>query len=296
MSRRRLIALSLVTLLVLTIFAAISSFRRVAPSAPATPSAITSLADNHTVAPPQSPAPAVDTANPDLRRFVTKESASEGEHSDRVTPDISARIPSVSRPSEIDAIFYVLRDHTDGDTERNEAMNLLRRSQVPLDDDVIMLLDRPYEAPRIRSFFAQHLGVGLTSASGAERDRIRSRLASALDDRDLAVRREALGALATTEDSAAKARLESGIDAPQNAGMQDLVIRLLHRADRRSAIPAIRTHLDDPSLPTRIAAIYVLGQWKDADSQPAFERAVKDPQRAVRDAGAMALTTMKTAK
>jgi len=71
--------------------------------------------------------------------------------------------------------------------------------------------------------------------------------------------------------------------------MRDLVIRLLHRDDRRTSIPAMRELADDADEATRIAAIAVLGQWRDESSRPLFLAAADSSSWRVRRAGALAL-------
>jgi hypothetical protein len=56
----------------------------------------------------------------------------------RVTPDITSRIPRIRDDEDVPAVVSVLLDTEDDDTVRNEAANLLRRSEYPaLTDDLL---------------------------------------------------------------------------------------------------------------------------------------------------------------
>jgi HEAT repeat protein len=225
------------------------------------------------------------SGNAALDRFVNKQTGET-----RLTADFTSLVPRLDDPREIEAVVQVMSDWNDDDTVRNEAIDLLRRSNYSeLDRRLIALLDRPFERERIRAFFVQHLGIGLINATAVTEHATRQRLVSALEDRDLAVRREALSALVEVRDRDGLARLERGLDAPELAAMQDLTIYLYHRLDDRRHLDAIRKRAYDPNQMVRISAVYVLGEWNDQASRPALSAAAMSNIHALRRAGELAL-------
>jgi hypothetical protein len=241
------------------------------------------------------PAPALETANPALIRFVTRGSPDEHGHrhdaGERLSVDFIALVPRVDTASEIAAVRFVAEDWSDDPAIRNEAFNLLRRSEVgDLERMLASLLDREGESERMRTFFTQHLGISLTdSRSADQRERASSRLLVALRDRHLPVRREALSALAQVREPAAVAMLALKLDDRRFDGLRDLVIHLLHQSSAKERIGEIRPFCQDSDDVVRIAAIYVLGDWADEASRPEFERAAASPVFAIRRAGEIAL-------
>ena len=136
------------------------------------------------------------SGNAALDRFVNKQFGET-----RLTADFTSLVPRLDDPREIEAVVQVMNDWSDDDTVRNEAIDLLRRSHHgELDRRLIALLDRPFECERIRAFFVQHLGIGFINATAGTEHTTRQRLIAALDDRDLAVRREALSTLVEVRD------------------------------------------------------------------------------------------------
>ncbi|MBA3936196.1 MAG: hypothetical protein H0X38_01955 [Planctomycetes bacterium] len=287
--------LMLATLIVLVLRPSTAK-RSVALAAPDTLHAAASPAagpaatiQSNAVPPAVTPAPPLQSANAALLRFVDK-SAAPGQPP-RLSPDFLAEVPRLTTPDEIAAVVHVMEDWSDDDTVRHEAINLLRRSNVAgLDARLIALLDRRYEPERIRTFFTQHLGLDL-AACGAKpaREPLRTRLALALDDRHLAVRREALSALVEVRDGEALARLARGLDDPALSGMQDLAIYLYQRVDDRQRLAQIRARATAGDQQVRIAAIYVLGEWRDEPSRALFSAAAAAASHALKRAGEMAL-------
>ncbi len=280
--------------------------RTAAPTAPGTLHASESPVSGHvattqtnavpiSVPPAVPPAQPLRSANAALLRFVDK-SVGPGQPP-RLSPDFLAEVPRLTTPDEIAAVVHVMEDWSDDDTVRNEAINLLRRSNVAgLDARLMALLDRPYEPERIRTFFTQHLGLDL-AACGAKpaREPLRTRLALALDDRHTAVRREALSALVDVRDGEALARLARGLDDPAMNGMQDLAIYLYQRIDDHQFLAQIRAHANSGDLQVRIAAIYVLGEWRDEQSRTLFTTAAAAKTYALQRAGEMALQKLPQA-
>ena len=226
--------------------------------------------------------------SPALEAFLNRDAEA------RVTPDFNERIPSVTDPVQVAAVVYVLKDSTDEDTVRNEAMNLLRRSGFSrLDDVLLAVLDQPSEKERFRSFVVQHLGHELTTVDGQDRkERIANRLQRAMNDPQDSVRREALMALVEAGDSTALGSLISGLSDPSCAGLRDLYIRFLLEQNNREAIPAIRKLANDPDEATRIAAIHALGKWRDENSRPLLSEALKSDQERTRRAAELALNRL----
>lgn len=211
----------------------------------------------------------------------------------RVTSDISERIPMVTDPDQVAAVVEMLRDATEDDTVRNEAMNLLRRSgYARLSECLLEVLDQPGEQARFRSFLVQHLGHELETVIESKRASITSRLRNALDDTQIPVRREALMALCEVGDPMAMRMVDGGLIDPHCGDMRDLIIRLQLERDRRESIPAIRALANDPDEATRIAAIHALGSWRDEASRAVLEAAAKMNHERTSRAAILALRTL----
>ncbi len=255
------------------------------PSSPMRkPAAEESRASRPTVEPAYVPPATRDAA---VGRFVDRRAK------DRVTPDITSRMPKLRHKEDVRAVAFVLRDTTDDDTVRNEAANLLRRSSYAgLGDDLISVLDNPNEGPRFRSFAVQHLWQGATEASGGERSRIVEKLREALEDRDVPVRREALLALVRLGDEAGKEAAVRWLMAEGGEGVRDAAIRCVRELDLREHASTIRRFLRDENEVVRVAAIVTLSQWADEESRPAFETAAESDSVRLRRAGKLALRTL----
>lgn len=190
----------------------------------------------------------------------------------RLPPDLSARLTEVVAPEEIAAVEHVLLDVHDDDAVRNEAANLLRRSQDRnLNQLLSTILDRQNETERFRSFVVQHLGLSLAERNVSDSDFIRELLRTALRDRHRAVRREALQALIRVDDSVGVQIATHGLADPNWFSEKDLLIRLIFDLDLKDQIPTIRALIRDPDESVQIAALYVLGQWRDVTSAKAIE-------------------------
>jgi len=256
-----------------------------------------------------------------LARLVDRDAAI----GERVTPDITSRIPRVDHPEDFPPLVAVLLDPKDSDTARNEVANLLERSNYPgVADALCKVLDNPAEKPRFRSFAAQHLGMLLTGAGskpalqnhpqGAPslpaplppgerevREKAAAKLHECLADRHVEVRREALLALVRIKDPQA---IELAVRwlQPETTNLKpetqvlDLAIRCVHELDLREHIPTVRKYLHDPNEVVRIAAIVALSQWGDEESRPAFEEAANSKSVRLQRAGQAALRRLDQAK
>ena len=244
------------------------------------------------VIPPALPQPPVlRSGNQALRRFVDKQTDAA---TPRLAGDFLEQVPRIETADEIAAIVYVMEDWTEDHAIRNEAMNLLARSNYePFTMRLVALIDRPFEQERMRAFFVQHLGTSLLQITDHRQGRIRERLREALRDRHLAVRREAVGALAEARDPLVVAALERGVGTSEWDGMYDLAIYLCHQLDLKQHMAAIRAQATAADQQTRIAALYVLGQWRDQESRPAMEAAAASAVFQVRRAGEMALARLQ---
>jgi hypothetical protein len=186
----------------------------------------------------------------------------------------------------------VLLDERVDDTSRNEAINFLRAAHdPPLDSDLIQVLNRDYENERFRAFCAQHIGLSLASAdTDTVRGRVLTdRLLSALTDRHTAVRREALLALVRARDYRALEIVRNGLSDPDWLCAKDLIVRCFLDLDWRERAADVRPLVSDNSLVTRIAAIYVLGEWRDRDSKLALVEASESVNIRIRIAANAAL-------
>ncbi len=145
---------------------------------------------------------------------------------DRVSPDITSRIPRVRHEEDIPVVVSVLLDTEDDDTVRNEAANLLRRSGYSgLTDDLLKVLDDPKEGARFRAFCTQHLWMNVEKAGPDERAKIGSALHEALSDRHIPVRREALLALVRMRDPKGRETAVEWLLDEEADGLRDAAIR-----------------------------------------------------------------------
>ncbi len=207
----------------------------------------------------------------------------------RITPDITSRIPRVSR-KEIPSVVSVLLDTEDHDAVRNEAANLLRRSgHEGLTDDLVRVLHNPGEGPRFRSFCIQQLWQNSRKAGPEELKKIRTVLRKALQDEEVKVRREALLALVRMHDPKGKEAAVKWLTDDEAEGVRDAAIRCVRELDLREHIPAVRSYARDPDVTVRIAAIVTLSQWGDEESRPAFEEAANSEVVRLQRAGKAAL-------
>jgi len=218
----------------------------------------------------------------------------------RCPADLSERIPRVNSKEEIDAVVALLLDTQDGDTPRNEAINLLRRSGYrDLERDLITVARNKNERPRFRTFAVQHLGISIEQA---EREPKTPRSWSPLYVRDLCaellknepneVQREALYALIRARDARASDVIAQGFSNPQWEGSRDLLIRGALELNMVSKIAEIRPFAYSEDVNVRVAALNALAQWKDEASRPAMEEALASKVARIKNAGEVALFQM----
>jgi HEAT repeat protein len=212
----------------------------------------------------------LDSSDPSLVAFVTTPVDAKSQAT-RIEPDFTAKVTSLSTKEEFDAVVAVLRNKDDEDTARNEAANLLRRTHYDrLDDELLTLLDRSDETPRMRFFFVQHIGNGLEKADKARAHLIEARLQKALTDRDVFVRREALRLLAMRGNEEATKMVAVSLRDPSQGEWRDLIIRLSIDLgqDRRDEIRGCLTDADEK---VRVIAIAALGMLRDGESRAPIE-------------------------
>ena len=259
----------------------------------ATPSVTPPANNNVPSAPVASP---VVIEHPLLQQFVDKNAAN------RLPTNFPEQVPTLVTDDEKAAVLFVLHDHTDLDTIRNEAANVLRRSAIKnLSGHFLTVLDAPEEKSRFRSFMVQHLGELIVDylnstdmAAMTKSEVIRDRLVKALTDQDLSVRRESVFALTRIRDAKVTAVIRSGLQDPAWSGATDLLIHCAYDADLSDLIPAIRPFAYDTQEVVRIAAINVLAQWKDTASRPAFEEASRSSVQRIQRAGTLAMQIIET--
>ncbi len=230
------------------------------------------------------------TRAPELANLVDRDAM------ERVTPDITSRIPSVRHEEDVAAVGAVLKDSQDDETVRNEVANLLRRSGYRrLTDDLVAVLENPEEGQHFRAFCIQHLWMNVEKAAPDERDTIGSKLREAITDRHVPVRREALLALVRMRDPKGEETAVEWLTAEKADGIRDAAIRCVRELGLREHTPTIRKYLRDGNEVVRIAAIVTLSQWGDEESRPAIEEAAKSKSFRLRRCAKMALKRLDRA-
>jgi HEAT repeat protein len=229
-----------------------------------------------------------ETDNVELSHFLDRT------RTDRVTFDISSRLPFLGNPHDIALVARMVQDDSEDDAARNEGINLLGRSEYDhLTELLFHVLDSEAERPRFRAFATQRLGMLMQRDEDSFVLDIAVRLRSALNDRHLEVRREALLALAHIQDSQASSIIQNGLGDPEWADARDLIIRCLYEEGAKGEIPAIRRFLSSGRESERIAALYVLGRWNDGASEEAIRLSSVDPANVrIRRAGLQALRAL----
>ncbi len=243
------------------------------------------------------PRPTVATEHPALQHFVDRASSA------RFGSDFTTQVPTVEDSADIAWVVYVLRDHTDLDAVRNEAANLLARSQVPgLEDHLLAVLDSPHEKARFQSYAVQHLGnvweefrANRTTETTARERAVAAGVAQALQSPHVQVRSEALLILARQRDPRAAQVIRAQLTATTTDYPQEILINCAQDAGLSDLIPDIRplAYAENPVV--RIAAINALAQWKDDASRPAFEEASRSTVPRLQRAGKLALSLLEQA-
>jgi len=213
----------------------------------------------------------------------------------RVFSNMSARYPTVAQADDYPSLCKVLCDTSEDDVVRHEVASLMQRAKYSgLADVLCQVLDSPKEDARFRSFAAQHLGLLAAGDDSTQRGIAIEKLRPCLNDRDIAVRREALLALVRVNDPEAIRTAVAWLEPDPNAtqpgmDLRDLAIRCAQDLDLRASIPTIRKYIRDPNEGVRIAAIVALGHWGDEESRPAIAEAAQSPNARLQRCGKMAL-------
>jgi HEAT repeat protein len=211
-------------------------------------------------------APPVTVTDPELARLLDPNAR------DRVTPDLDARIPTIS-PEDLPAALIVFRNPKEDDTVRHELANLLRRSNYPrLTEDLIEILNNQEESERFRDFAVQHLFLN-AEEQPEQRDKVLPVLHGALEDRHDKVRAEALLALCRLRAERGQATALAWLrDAsPAQDGVRYQAIRCVHLLGLRETMPELRRLAAEGSESERIKAIVALADWKDDSIRPLLE-------------------------
>jgi hypothetical protein len=215
---------------------------------------------------------------------------SEKEASVVADPELTARLIATRKAEDTGEIAAVLLDVKRDATSRNEAANLLRRSEYAgLTDRLIESLGGEGEGPLWRSYCVQHLYMNHEGASAGEKSRIEGVLRDSLTDRHTRVRREALLALCRLKEPLGRETAVKWLSAKEGEGARDVAIRCVEELDLRDQAAAIRELVADPDESTAVAAIGVLGRWGDAASWGVIEAAGKSGSARVREAAGAAL-------
>ena len=166
-------------------------------------------------------------------------------------------------------------------------MNLLDRCNYKyLPALVVSVMDSPLEKPRFRAFATQRLGMLSAPDEHTVNAVLAARLRDALQDKHVEVRREALLALTRIRDAQAVTIVRGGLQDPKWSDSRDLIIRCLYDLDEQSSMADIRRYLSSSHEQERIAALFVLGEWRDKASALAFSTAADEPSNPrVRRAG-----------
>jgi hypothetical protein len=234
--------------------------------------------------------PQLATTTGHLPIFVNRKTTEK-----RVTSDISTRLRQVSHETDLTALASVVLDIKDSDTVRHEAIEILRRSSYPLLNDLLIaVFSRDDESERFRSFLAQHIGLALADARDERQGTLLHVCRAAFaGDRHLAVRRQMLQNLFRQHDEPIITLLKTeGLTGNRTIGMRDLAIRYLHDLDVRSAIPAIRDFIASDDEVQAVAAIYVLGAWRDGGAKNSLLDAARSNKPRIKRAAEAALVAL----
>ena len=216
---------------------------------------------------------------------------------DRLKPLVNGTVVLIKEPQDIALIRRILRDPKEGDTIRNEAANLLNRSEVAsLADDLIAILAHPAEQARFRSFAAQHIGVLWLQTGAKTETNAYKALLAALDDRHVEVRREALLPLARGHDPLIPALVHRLLTDPKDSNQHDLCCRIVADLGLTDELPVVRSLLSSPDEVIRIAALGAVAKMKDLVSHDVVSLAAKDGNARIAAAGQRALATLSEGK
>jgi len=177
-----------------------------------------------------------------------------------------------------------------GDSERNNAVNELRRLKYEgLEDLLILILARQHEKPRFRSFAVQHLGELFSEVSRGRGEVIRDKLRMFLNDRHTEVKREALLSLVRLKDPIGTTTCIAFFRKPrENEALLDLLIRCMVELDKKEMAPEIRKLVSWNSEDVQVAAIAALGAFCDEASRSEVMNAIHSQNSRVRRAAEVA--------
>ena len=222
-----------------------------------------------------------------LSAFVNRKST---EH--RIPSDITTRMPRVEHAKDVPLIVSVMKDRKDSDAARHEAVNLLRRSGYSrLTQDLIETLDDPREGARFRAFCTQHLWCNHEKARPEERAVIEAKLRELLEDKERAVRREALLALVRLGDPLGEKTAVEWLHDDERTKVRDLTIRCVRELGLKEHLPRVREIVgdEDETETARAAAIFTLSQWEDRESLPVIRQAARARSLRVQKAAGAAI-------
>lgn len=215
----------------------------------------------------------------------------------RLPNDFAEILPRVDRQEDLAEVRARLRDRTESDTLRHEAITLLRRSgDVALDQALVEIVRDEQESERFRRFAIQAIGTSIEMPLSNDPSEVSGLIATleALSTHSSPeIQREAFDSLIKAGRRPPEALMQA-LGNPSHAHLHDLAIHALHESQERLSEPAVAllrgmAQPEHPNIDARIAAIYVLAQRRDDHSTPAFEAAHRSSEPRLQRAGAAAL-------
>ncbi len=195
---------------------------------------------------------------------------------------------------DIHAVLRVLNDREDIPVARNQAALYLRRSplQPELAEHLVHILRDPKESELMRKYAVQHLTYAAQDAQDeTKRQWVVSRIEEALNDRSDLVRCRALRALTRLENPRVLEVSERLLlDNKESSVIRQTAIHTIGHFKARQHIAALRLLAEGhEDIDIRIAAIAVLGDFRDAESRAVFEAAARSKRYGLKSAGQVAL-------
>lgn len=213
-------------------------------------------------------------------------------------PELPKKLIATQTAENVQEVVAIMLDIGKDATTRNEAANLLRRSEyVGLTESLVKSLGSADEGPLWRSWCVQHLYLNYEKAMPDEKERIAGVLRVSLSDRHTRVRREALLALCRIGDPLGRETAAKWLSAAskEGEGARDVAIRCCEDLDLRDQAPAVRALARDPDESTAVQAIGTLGRWTDESSRPLFEEAARSKNQRLQNAARAALRRLDAA-
>jgi HEAT repeat protein len=215
----------------------------------------------------------------------------------RADPQLTKRLIDTRRVENTADVLVIILDIKKDPTTRNEAANLLRRSEcLSLTENLVRSLGSAEEGPLWRSYCIQHLYMNSEKAMPDEKEKIAGVLRSSLSDRHTRVRREALLALCRLKDPLGQETAVKWLTAKEGEGPRDVAIRCCEDLGLCDQAPAVRKLATDPDESTAVQAIGTLGRWGDEASRPLFEDAAKSKSLRLQNAAKAALKRLDVAR